>query len=179
MKLIITALAAAAALSLAACGAGSGSPASAAHSATSPPRATSAAPAPTVTKTIIRPQQTSGTPASATPAPAPSGPVTEPNVTDPWAVVSAYYGDIESGNYPEAWALLSSGAVTGQTYQQFAAGFACTGNQQLTDLGETGDQVSFDLAATDDCTGAVQQYTGTDTVVNGRIVAANVTQQSG
>lgn len=44
----------------------------------------------------------------------------------------------ESGDYPQAWALLSSGAVTGQTYQQFVAGFTCTGAQQLTKLGESG-----------------------------------------
>jgi hypothetical protein len=97
-------------------------------------------------------------------------------VTGPWAVVSAYYGDIESGNYPEAWALLSSGATTGQTYQQFVNGFACTGSQNLTEVGESGDQVTFDLDATNSCTGQVQHFTGTDTVQNGRIVAANVMQ---
>jgi hypothetical protein len=97
-----------------------------------------------------------------------------PNVTDLWAAVSAYYGDIESGNYPEAWALLSAGAVTGQTYQQFVAGFACTGGQQLTEISESGDQVTFQLDATDDCTGAVQHYAGTDTVSDGKIVAADV-----
>jgi hypothetical protein len=101
---------------------------------------------------------------------------TSPNVTDPWAVVSAYYGDIESGSYAQAWALLSSGAVTGQTYQQFVDGFACTGAQQLTDQGESGNQVSFSLAATDSCTGAVQHFSGTDTVSGGRIVAAHIIQ---
>ncbi|MGO9077467.1 MAG: hypothetical protein ACLQDY_00265 [Streptosporangiaceae bacterium] len=94
-------------------------------------------------------------------------------------MVSAYYGDIESGNYPQAWALLSSGAVTGQTYQQFVNGFACTGTQTLTELGEAGDQVSFDLAAADTCTGVVQHYTGTDTVANGLIVSADVVQTGG
>ena len=97
-------------------------------------------------------------------------------MTGPWAVVSAYYGDIESGNYPEAWALLSSGATTGQTYQQFVNGFACTGSQNLTEVGESGDQVTFDLDAANSCTGQVQHFTGTDTVQNGRIVAANVMQ---
>jgi hypothetical protein len=101
---------------------------------------------------------------------------TVPSVTDPWAVVSAYYGDVESGNYPQAWALLSSGTVTGQSYQQFVSGFSCTGSQQLTEQGESGDQVTFDLAATDDCSGAVQQFSGTDTVTNGKIVAAHITQ---
>jgi len=89
-------------------------------------------------------------------------------------VVSAYYGDIESGDYQQAWALINSGSTTGQTYQQFVDGFACTGSQQLTELGESGDQVSFDLAATNSCSGAVQHFTGTDTVQDGKIVAATV-----
>ena len=36
------------------------------------------------------------------------------------AVVSAYYGDVESRAYPQAWALLS---------------FSCTGGQALTEQG--------------------------------------------
>lgn len=171
MKLFITALTAAA-LGLAACGSAPSVPVSARGSTASLAPSRSAAPVPTVTKTIIKRQQV---PAAQAPASAPD-PATIPNVTDPWAVVSAYYGDIDSGDYPEAWALLSSGTVTGQTYQQFVSGFACTGTQQLTELGESGGQVQFDLTATDDCTGTVQQYTGTDTVANGRIVAADVTQ---
>lgn len=119
-------------------------------------------------------------PASTTPQTAPAGPTgvpaSTPNVTDPWAVVSAYYGDIESGNYPEAWALIGSGATTGQTYQQFVSGFACTGGQDLTEAGQSGDQVTFDLAATDSCTGQVHDFTGTDTVQNGMIVGAHVVQ---
>jgi curli biogenesis system outer membrane secretion channel CsgG len=99
-----------------------------------------------------------------------------PGVTDPWAVVSAYYGDVESGDYAQAWALLSSGMVTGQTYQQFVSGFSCTGTQQLTEQGESGDQVTFDLAATDNCSGAVQTFTGTDTVTDGKIVAAQISR---
>jgi hypothetical protein len=101
-----------------------------------------------------------------------------PNVTSPWAVVSAYYGDIESGNYPEAWALIGSGATTGPTYQQFVSGFACTGSQQVTEVAASGDQVTFNLTATDSCTGQVHTYAGTDTVRNGTIVAANVQQTS-
>jgi hypothetical protein len=126
------------------------------------------------------PASTSAPSASTTPAPQQAAPgmpaATSPNVTDPWAVVSAYYGDIESGNFSQAWALINSGATTGQTYQQFVSGFACTGLQNLTELGESGDQVTFDLDATNSCTGQVQHFTGTDTVQNGRIVAANVVQ---
>jgi hypothetical protein len=88
--------------------------------------------------------------------------------------VSAFYGDVESGNYQQAWALLGSGATTGQSYQQFVDGYACTGNQELTEVSESGDQVTFQLAATDSCSGQVQNFTGTDTVHNGTIVAAHV-----
>jgi curli biogenesis system outer membrane secretion channel CsgG len=182
MKIAVTALAVAT-LGLAACS----TPAATtiveaqspnAHTATS-------SPAPAATKTVIRYRTAPATPppasaAATTPAPAPSSAppaaTPAPNVTDPWAVVSAYYGDIESGDYAGAWALLNSGVTTGQTYQQFVNGFACTGAQDLSENWESGDEVNFDLAATNDCTGAVQDYTGTDTVVDGKIVAADVTQ---
>jgi len=175
MKYVVTVLAAAATLVLGACTRINTS-AQASHPASS---ATSARPAPTVTKTIIKRRSK---PAIRSPAQAPAQapvqapPSAAPNVTDPWAVVSAYYGDIESGNYAEAWTLLSSGMVTGQTYRQFVAGFSCTGSQLLTELGESGDTVRFDLAATDDCNGRVQHFTGADTVVDGKIVAADVTR---
>jgi hypothetical protein len=162
MKLVIIALVAAGALGLTACG-------TAVTSGSSP--------GPTVTRTIAPPQSTAAAP-PATQAPSSAPPQAVPNVTDPWAVVSAYYGDIESGNYPQAWALLSSGMVTGQTYQQFVDGFSCTGTQQVTDQGESGNQVTFTLAATDSCTGVVQHFTGTDTVTDGKIVAAHVTPTS-
>ncbi len=170
MKLLITAMGACAALGLAACSTTTiNPPVSAVHSSAPSSPTISAKPAPTVTKTKIKRQTV---PVQSPTSIQTAAPV--PNVTSPWAVVSAYYGDIESGNYPEAWALLSAGAVTGQTYQQFVAGFSCTGSQQLSEVGQSGDQVSFQLAATDVCTGAVQHYTGTDTVDNGKIVAANV-----
>jgi hypothetical protein len=111
-----------------------------------------------------------------TTAPQPQQPADQ-NVTDPWAVVSAYYGDIESGNYAQAYALIGNGATTGQSYQDFVAGFSCTGGQGVSENWESGDQVNFDLAATDSCSGVTQQYTGTDTVQNGIIVAADVVQK--
>lgn len=127
--------------------------------------AVSTSPAPMVTRTVIRRRRVRVPVA-----------VPVPNVTDPWAVVSAYYGDVESHDYREAWALLNSGAVTGQTYRQFVAGYACTGAEQVTELGEYGGQVRFDLEAVDDCTGETQYYTGTDTVAGGKIVAADIAQ---
>ena len=141
-------------------------PTTASHSAT--PAARSPAPTPTAAP---------ATPAApAAPAAPASRSAADPNVMDPWAVVSAYYGDIESGDYAGAWALLDSGMTTGQTYQQFVDGFSCTGSQVLSENWASGDQVSFDLAATDDCTGAVQEFSGTDTVQGGLIVAADVSQ---
>ena len=131
----------------------------------------SAAPRPAVTKTVTA----TAAPTTPAPAAAPVAAPAAPNVTNPWAVVSAYYGDIESGDYQNAYALLDSGMTTGQSYQQFADGFSCTGSQVLSENWESGDEVNFDLAATDDCSGAVQDFTGTDTVVNGKIVAADVT----
>jgi curli biogenesis system outer membrane secretion channel CsgG len=149
----------------------------------------SAAPTPAVTKTVVRYRSvtpaaapttapstaptTAPTTAAGGPAPA-AAPAAAPNVTDPWAVVAAYYGDIESGDYQNAWQLLDSGMTTGQTYQQFVDGFGCTGSQNLSENWESGDEVNFDLAATDDCSGAVQDFSGTDTVVNGKIVAADI-----
>jgi hypothetical protein len=41
---------------------------------------------------------------------------------------------------------------------------------------QSGDEVNFDLAATDSCNGTTQYYTGTDTVENGIIVAADITE---
>src|SRR5689334_19714615 len=62
------------------------------------------------------PTTTSGTP-RATPTPR-----RRPRRAGPWAVVSAYYRAIDSHRYAKAWELISSGVVTGQTYQQFVAG---------------------------------------------------------
>jgi hypothetical protein len=127
----------------------------------------SPSPAPTTTTA-------SGTPrATATPRQAARP---RPPLTDPWAVVSAYYRDIDAHKYAQAWALISPALATYQTYQQFVAGYACTGTEQPTKLGQSGHQVSFNLTVLNDCTGTAQYYTGTDTVRGGKIVAADVTR---
>jgi hypothetical protein len=152
-------------------------PSTASHSAT--PAARLPAPSPVVTKTVTTTPTaapTSAAPPAPAPTAAPVAPAADPNVSQPWAVVSAYYGDIESGDYAGAWALLDSGMTTGQTYQQFVDGFSCTGGQDLSENWASGDQVNFNLAATDNCTGAVQDFSGTDTVQGGLIVAADVSQ---
>src|SRR5271154_624742 len=109
MKLAAIILAAAPALVLSACGTSAALSAQRSAEPSSPAR--SAAPAPVITKTVIKQITVPAAPATASPAS--QAPVTIPNVTNPWAVVSAYYGDVESGDYPEAWTLLSSGMVTG------------------------------------------------------------------
>jgi hypothetical protein len=160
------------------------------------PATSPAAAGPATTKTVVKVKTVPASPAthaSVAPAPAtsaspaavpattvPAAPQQPPdeNVTAPWAVVSAYYGDIESGDYAQAYALIGDGATTGQSYQDFVAGFGCTGAQGVSENWQSGDQVNFDLAAGDSCTGATTQYTGTDTVQNGIIVAADVVQTS-
>jgi hypothetical protein len=188
MKIAYTAAAALAAalLGLAGCSTHSTvtvmpAPSTAGHSATPAAQLPASTPTPTpaVTKTVTATAPApaaSAAPVAPAAAPPASAPAADPNVTNPWAVVSAYYGDIESGDYAGAWALLDSGLTTGQTYQQFVDGFSCTGSQALTENWQSGDQVNFDLAATDNCTGAVQDFSGTDTVQGGLIVAADVSQ---
>ena len=175
---------------LMACG---GTPSATAPAPAAHPASTAAGPS--ATKTVIRYKTVPGSsPAATAPgmapgaagaevpasgagaSPAAPGQPGDQNVTDPWAVVSAYYGDIESGNYAQAYALIGYGATTGQSYQEFAGGFTCTGSQGVSENWDSGNQVNFDLAATDRCTGETQYYTGTDTVENGTIVAADITQ---
>lgn len=128
---------------------------------------------------------------SATPAPAPSiantasprAKVTprhatrpRPHRTGPWAVVSAYYRDINSHKYAKAWALIESAMSTVQTYQQFVAGYVCTGTERPAKLGQSGHRVRFNLAVVNGCTAAAEYYTGTDIVRGGKIVAVHVTR---
>jgi hypothetical protein len=93
----------------------------------------------------------------------------------PWAVVSAYYRDVSSHRYAKAWALIRPAALaTGQTYQQFVAGYTCTGDERPSKLSQSGHQVSFNLTVVNGCTATTQRYTGTDTVRGGKIVTADV-----
>ncbi len=113
--------------------------------------------------------------AAAVPAPAP---VYIPSVqTDPWAVLSEYYGDIDSGNYSAAWDLLSpSMQAQDGPYYSWTAGYADTGAQTLTENWESGDEVSANIAAVDTATGDAQYFSGSWTVDNGLITSASVTQ---
>jgi len=94
----------------------------------------------------------------------------------PWAVIVAYYRDISARRYARAWALIRPALDTVQSYAQFVAGYACTGAERPARLSQAGHQVSFHLTVADNCAGATQYYTGTDTVLGGKIVAAHVTR---
>jgi hypothetical protein len=94
-------------------------------------------------------------------------------------VVSAYYGDVNAGDYKDAYALLNHGATTGQSYQGFVSGYRCTTLLDPTENWESGDQVSFDLSDYDTCDQASQSYTGIETVQDGVITAAHITQTGG
>jgi hypothetical protein len=137
---------------------------------------TSAAPAPTHPAST-RPASTH--PASGAPrASHPPRRTAPPGHIGPWAVVAAYYRDITAHRYARAWALISSGLDTGQSYAEFVAGYTCTGTERPAKLSQSGHQVSFRLTVIDNCTGAAQHYTGTDIVRGGKIVAAHVTRTS-
>ena len=141
-----------------------------------PPASTAAASAPTHPAST---HPASTHPASGAPrASHPPRRTARPGRTGPWAVVAAYYRDITAGRYARAWALISPGLDTGQSYAEFVAGYTCTGAERPAKLSQSGHQVSFRLTVIDNCTGAAQYYTGTDIVRGGKIVAAHVTRTS-
>jgi hypothetical protein len=113
--------------------------------------------------------------ASAVPGAAPV--YTPPIQTDPWAVLNGYYGDIESDNYSAAWNLLSpSMQAQYGPYYSWAAGYANTGAQTLTENWESSGEVSANIAAVETATGDTQYFSGSWTVENGLITSASVTQ---
>jgi len=95
---------------------------------------------------------------------------------DPWSVISAYYRDITLRDYAAAWKLLGPALQSGG-YAKFVAGYSDTGQQTVTKISQSGDQVSFMLRS-DNPDGTVQTYQGTETVTDGKIVAAHIVQTS-
>ncbi|HXL95117.1 MAG TPA: hypothetical protein VN969_39825 [Streptosporangiaceae bacterium] len=95
---------------------------------------------------------------------------------NPWSVISAYFQDVSQRDYAAAWKLLGP-ALQVPDYASFVAGYADTGQQTVTETGQSGDQVSFTLRS-DNPDGTVQTYQGTETVTGGKIVAAHVAQTS-
>jgi hypothetical protein len=128
-------------------------------------------PTPSPVKTIIKKKVIRRTKIVQTPG--------APVQSDPWAVVAAYYGDVTSGDYLDAWNLLGPGMQAGAgSYGSFAAGYTGTGSQSVTENGESGDQVNYYLES-DNPDGTVQYYQGIATIYGGLIQASNVTQLAG
>ncbi len=98
-------------------------------------------------------------------------------MTDPWAVVSSYYGLIESQDYSSAWNLQSPSFQGSEgNYQTWMDGYANTGAQYLSEVSESGDTVYVNLSAVDAATGVTQYFTGWFTVDNGLITSGSMTQ---
>lgn len=95
------------------------------------------------------------------------------SVSSPAAVVEAYFAAIDAENYEEAWAL--GGENLGESYAQFAAGFAATASDTVEVLSTDGNTVNVDLTATQ-TDGVQQQFTGTYTVTGDAITGASITQ---
>ena len=93
-------------------------------------------------------------------------------------MVSAYYGDIESDDYADAWALLSP-SMQDQLgpYDTWVAGYANTGAQSLTENLEEDSSVNINLSAVDTATGETQYFTGYYTVSDGLIARGSLTYQ--
>lgn len=62
--------------------------------------------------------------------------------SDPWSVVSAYFQDVTLRDYAAAWKLLGPALQSGG-YASFVAGYADTGQQTVTKLSQSGDQVKL------------------------------------
>jgi len=91
-------------------------------------------------------------------------------------VVSAYYGDIESGNYAEAWSLLSpSMQASLGPYSAWVAGYQTTQQTAVSEVSQAGDTVTVSITA-QQTDGSTKSYTGDYTVDNGKITSAQLTQ---
>ncbi len=92
-------------------------------------------------------------------------------------MVSQFYQDITDHNYSAAWALGGDNISDGVSYATWVAGYAnTTASIALGTVSDFGsDQVQADLIATQ-LDGSVKTYTGTYTVQNGVILAANIVQ---
>jgi hypothetical protein len=149
------------------------------------PRQTTAKPKPAAKPKPKPAPRTTVTKTVPAPAPAPAQPPqqqAQPQQhvqSDPWAVISAYYGDVTSGAYWDAWNLLGPDFQANQgSYDQFVAGYRGTGAQYVFELGESGNQVTYYLESHNP-DGTIQTYEGTATVYDGKMQHADVHQISG
>lgn len=93
--------------------------------------------------------------------------------TGPDSVVTAYFNAINDGDYATAWNL--GGDNLDSSYSDFVSGFSGTSRDDVTIVSVNGDQVQVSLDAQQN-DGTQKTYTGTYTVDNGVITAANLTQ---
>jgi hypothetical protein len=94
------------------------------------------------------------------------------------AVVDHFYQDLNARDYQAAWQLGGSNVSGGVGYSAWVAGYAATASVSASTVQDNGGTVSVNITAkqTD---GSVKTYAGTDTVANGVIVAAHITQTGG
>jgi hypothetical protein len=91
-------------------------------------------------------------------------------------VVSAYYGDIESGSYSQAWSLLSPSMQSSLgPYSAWVAGYQSTAQTSVSEVSQAGDTVTVSITA-QQTDGSTKSYTGDYTVDNGMITSAQITQ---
>jgi hypothetical protein len=133
-------------------------------------------PAPTPTRTVYVTPRASQPPAQA-PAPATS----QPQLTNPEAVVLQYYQDVTDQNWSAAWSIGGDNiaAQNGQTYAEWVSGYtSTTASISVTADGTWSDgTVWTDLSATQ-LDGSVQTYSGTYTVSDGVITSASISTGS-
>ncbi|MEU4352395.1 hypothetical protein [Streptomyces sp. NPDC023838] len=93
----------------------------------------------------------------------------------PADTVEAYFAAINAGDYKHAWELGGNNLTRGP-YSSFVKGFEGTASDAVTVISVAGDRVEIELDAlqTD---GTHRHFTGTYTVHDGVIVAADVQQQ--
>ena len=135
-------------------------------------------PKPKPTETVTKPAAPgviiNNNPAPAAPAPPAAPPAA---VTDPWAVVSAFYGDLEDQDYADAWSLMSPSFQADQgSYDSWVAGYANTGSTSITEADTYDDSVEITISAVDTATGETQTFDGSYTVDNGLITSGSATQ---
>src|SRR5450631_2764101 len=168
----IPAIALAAGLGLAACGTTVIQPAPVKPAATTPAAAASAPqvivnnnnnPAPAPAPTVYVPVQ------------APAAPAAPAVQSDPWSVVVAYTNDVNTpGGNSAAWNLLGPSVQAGwnSDYNTFVTWADPTSFQNVNEVSESGDTVTFTFDLENGTYGTDVPYTDTFTVDNGIITSA-------
>ena len=161
---------------LAACGTAGGSAAPAA----APAVTQTVAPAPTVTDTAPPPQVIIN---NNNPAPAPTQTVYAPAPVyaqaNPWSVAVAYTTDINNGDNYDAWNMLSASVQQGWNgnYDTYVANFNPLSFDNVTEVSESGDAVTFTFDLDNHTTGYDTPYTCTFTV-DGGIITSSASSQN-